>query len=117
MRTVGLAFTYRLEWSTETYEYYARCLEITGLYAVAPTAHEALARAETAVGAYLRESEEVFGGEPPKPLSERNFSGRFIVRTSPALHARLSMEATEQAVSLNQWVVQKLAGRQPSPDW
>ena len=110
-------YTYRLEWSTETYEYYARCLEITGLYAVAPTAHEALARAETAVGAYLRESEEVFGGEPPKPpLSERNFSGRFIVRTSPALHARLSMEATEQAVSLNQWVVQKLAGRQPSPD-
>ncbi len=52
-----------------------------------------------------------------KLLSERNFSGRFIVRTSPALHARLSMEATEQAVSLNQWVVQKLAGRQPSPDW
>jgi len=49
------------------------------------------------VDAYLRESEEVFGGEPPKPLSERNFSGRLIVRTSPALHARLSMEATEQA--------------------
>ena len=67
--------------------------------------------------AYLRESEEVFGSEPPKPLSERKFSGRFMVRTSPALHARLSMEATEQAVSLNQWVVQKLAGRQPNLDW
>lgn len=56
-------YTYRLEWSTDTYEYYARCLEINGLYAVAPTAREALARAEAAVDAYLRESEEVFGSE------------------------------------------------------
>ena len=30
---------------------------------------------------------------------------------SPALHARLAVEAAEQHVSLNQWVVQKLADR------
>ena len=29
------------------------------------------------------------------------------------LHARLTVEAAEQNVSLNQWAVQKLAGRAP----
>ena len=41
------------------------------------------------------------------------FSGQFLVRTSPMLHSRLTVEAAEQNVSLNQWVVQKLAGRSP----
>jgi predicted HicB family RNase H-like nuclease len=33
-----------------------------------------------------------------------------------ALHARLVVEANEQLVSLNQWIVQKLADRPPSLD-
>jgi predicted HicB family RNase H-like nuclease len=49
----------------------------------------------------------------PVPLTERRFSGKFLVRTSPALHARLTVEAAEQNVSMNQWVVQKLADRPP----
>jgi len=49
----------------------------------------------------------------PAPLTERRFSGKFLVRTSPALHARLTVEAAEQNVSLNQWAVQKLADRPP----
>jgi predicted HicB family RNase H-like nuclease len=39
----------------------------------------------------------------PAPLTERRFSGKFMVRTSPALHARLTVEAAEQNVSMNQW--------------
>jgi predicted HicB family RNase H-like nuclease len=38
-----------------------------------------------------------------------------VVRTSPQLHAKLIIEAIEQGVSLNHWVVQKLAGRNPTP--
>ncbi|GFG52401.1 toxin-antitoxin system HicB family antitoxin [Mycolicibacterium agri] len=110
-------YTYRVEWSEDSVQYFARCLEIDGLFATAPTAQEALARAEAAVVAYLQEREEVFGLEPPKPLSERNFSGRFMVRMSRNLHARLVMEANEQAVSLNQWVLQKLTDRKPTLDW
>ncbi len=110
-------YTYRMEWSTDLYQYMARCLEIKGLYETAPTAQEALARAEAAVDAYVRESEEVFGSEPPTPLTERNYSGRFMVRASHSLHARLMVEAAEQGVSLNQWVVQKLADRKLNLDW
>ncbi|WP_235679477.1 toxin-antitoxin system HicB family antitoxin [Mycolicibacterium monacense] len=35
---------------------------------------------------------------------------------SPDLHSRLSVEAAEQGVSLNQWAITKLAGRLPSLD-
>ena len=52
-------------------------------------------------------------GDGPPPLTDRKFSGKFLVRTSPMLHARLTVEAAEQNVSMNQWVVQKLAGRSP----
>jgi len=34
-----------------------------------------------------------------------------MVRTSPELHERLTVEAAEQGVSMNQWVAYKLAGR------
>jgi predicted HicB family RNase H-like nuclease len=51
----------------------------------------------------------------PAPLSERQYSGKFVVRTSPALHAQLVIEAAEQNVSMNQWVVQKLSGRRDRP--
>ncbi len=56
------------------------------------------------------------GEELPPSLTERDYSGKFVVRTSTALHARLTIEAIEQGVSLNQWVVQKLSGRRPEPD-
>jgi HicB-like protein involved in pilus formation len=50
----------------------------------------------------------------PTPLCERRYSGTFLVRTSPELHARLALEASEERVSMNQWIVQKLSGRTPS---
>lgn len=47
-------------------------------------------------------------------MADRNYSGTLVVRTSPELHSRLAIEAAEQGVSMNQWVVQKLSGRRPS---
>jgi predicted HicB family RNase H-like nuclease len=75
----------------------------------APTLQKAIASVEDAVDEYLADRDE---GVPP-PLTERKFSGKFLVRTSPALRAKLTVEAAEQNVSLNQWVVQKLADRPP----
>jgi predicted HicB family RNase H-like nuclease len=70
---------------------------------------QAIADVERAVDEYLADCE----GDAPPPITERQFSGKFVVRTSPALHSRLTVEAAEQNVSLNQWVVQKLADRPP----
>jgi predicted HicB family RNase H-like nuclease len=48
-------------------------------------------------------------------LTDRQYSGNLRVRTSPALHSRLAVEAYEQGVSFNQWVIQKLADRKTIP--
>ncbi len=74
---------------------------------------QAIADVEQAVNEYLAEC-EADEREPPAPITARKYSGKFVVRTSPALHARLAVEAAEQNVSLNQWAVQKLADRPPT---
>lgn len=79
----------------------------------APTLQEATAAVGQAVDQVIAER-EADGGELPAPLTERQYSGKFVVRTSPALHARLAVEAAEQNISMNHWVVQRLSGR-PSP--
>ena len=103
-------YTYRAEWSPESGQYVARCIEFPSLSRWAPTVQEALASVEQAVDEHVAERLRE-GFDVPAPLTERQYSGKFVVRTSPALHARLAVEAAEQNVSMNQWVVQKLAGR------
>ena len=103
-------YTYRAQWCPEQCEYVVRCIELPWLSESAPTLHEATAAAERAVDEFITERQA--GGEQlPAPIPERRYSGKFVVRTSPTLHARLVIEAAEQNVSMNQWVVQKLSGR------
>lgn len=109
-------YTYRAEWSREHDEYVGRCLELPFLTYWAPSMREAIAGVERAVDEHLAERE---GEGAPAPITDRNFSGTFLVRTSPSLHARLAVEAADQRVSMNHWIVQKLADRPPSSlmDW
>ena len=46
----------------------------------------------------------------PIPPPERRFSGNLRLRLPASLHARLAREAEREGVSLNQWIVTKLAG-------
>jgi len=48
-------------------------------------------------------------GEPIPP-PERKHSGNLRFRLPVSLHGRLSREAKREGVSLNQWIVSKLAG-------
>ena len=85
----------------------------------APTAREVIAAVEDRVTEMVA-GMEAGGEEVPPSLTERNYSGKIMVRTSTALHARLTIEAIEQGVSLNQLVAQKLSGRRQSTaldDW
>jgi len=47
---------------------------------------------------------------PPSPLSNKSFSGKFIVRIPPAIHRGLALKAAEEGVSLNRLVSSKLCG-------
>jgi predicted HicB family RNase H-like nuclease len=106
-------YTYRAQWCPDHDEYIASCGEMPFVSRLAPTAHEAIAEVEQAVDEYVT-AMRTRGDDPPPPLTERNYSGTIVVRTSPVLHARLAIEAVEQRVSMNQLIVYKLAGRQLS---
>lgn len=45
----------------------------------------------------------------PAPFSERKYSGTFNVRIGEGLHRDLAVHAAEDGLSLNQYVVKKLA--------
>ena len=107
-------YTYRAEWSPEYYEYVAVCLEYPFRFSRAPSAHAAIEHLEHEI-AEVVDDMVAAGSTPPESLTDRRYSGEFHVRTSPSLHSRLAVEASEQGVSLNQWVVQKLADRKTIP--
>jgi predicted HicB family RNase H-like nuclease len=49
------------------------------------------------------------GFDVPLPVSAEQYSGKFNVRLPKSLHQRLAIEAEKEGVSLNQYVVYKLA--------
>jgi predicted RNase H-like HicB family nuclease len=105
-------YTYRAGYSPESGQYVGMCLEFPSRYARAVTPHEAIAAVQQVIGEEIAELIEC-GLEPP-PFNHRPALQRQVrVRTSPELHSRLMVDPAEQGVSFNQWVVQKLAGRNP----
>lgn len=101
-------YTYRVQFSPEDNEYVATVAEFESLSWLAGTPVEALAGIIDVVADVIRDLEA--SGEPvPAPLSERHYSGRFVVRIPPETHRRLAVEAAEQRVSLNRFVADRLA--------
>jgi antitoxin HicB len=46
----------------------------------------------------------------PIPDAERRYSGNLRLRLPISMHARLARDAEREGISLNQWIVSKLAG-------
>ncbi|HUA41720.1 MAG TPA: toxin-antitoxin system HicB family antitoxin [Streptosporangiaceae bacterium] len=101
-------YTYRVTWSPEDGEHVATVAEFPSLSWLAATPVEALAGLAEVVRDVLTDLAAC--GEPiPEPLSERTYSGRFVVRVPAEVHRRLAREAAEQHVSLNRLVSDRLA--------
>ena len=101
-------YTYRVAWSAEDNEHVATVAEFPSLSWLAPTPVEALSGLADLVRDVV--ADLVASGESvPEPLSERTYSGRFVVRVPAELHRRLAVEAAEQHVSLNRLVSERLA--------
>ena len=102
-------YTYRVTWSAEDGEHVGLCAELPSLSWLAPDPEQALAGIRRLVREVVEDM--LATGDPvPEPLSERRYSGRFLVRVPPALHRTLVTEAAEQGVSLNRLISAKLAG-------
>ena len=101
-------YSYRVTWSAEDGEFVATCLELPSLSWLAPSQIEALQGLEAVVSDVLADMDKQ-GEKIPLPFSERTYSGTFNVRIGEGLHRDLVVHAAEDGLSLNQYVVKKLA--------
>ncbi len=100
-------YTYRVTWSVEDDEYVATCLELPSMSWLASTQEDALHGLRDAIDEVVDDLEA--SGEPvPDPLSSRSYSGKFNLRVGEQLHRKLAIEAAEEHISLNQYVVRRL---------
>jgi len=49
------------------------------------------------------------GEDIPKPLAEKTYSGKFMVRVPPEKHRNMAIKAAEEGVSLNRYISSKLS--------
>ena len=101
-------YSYRVNWSAEDSEHVGLCAEFPSLSWLAKTPEEAFTGIRRLVadciGDMLAEGEE-----PPQPIADRTYSGKFLVRVPPETHAALVLRAAEQSVGLNRLVSARLA--------
>lgn len=88
--------------------FYARILELDGCQSTGETFEEAYENLKEAMRGWI-ETKLEGGFEVPLPVGYDDFSGKFIVRIPKSLHYRLSVEAEQEGVSLNQYALYKLS--------
>ena len=103
-------YTFRAEWSEDDGVFIARALEIPSILAHASTPEGAIKELKVALTIALTSLMED-GKDLPEPLSLHKFKGKFLVRATPELHKEITIEAAESGVSVNQFILTKLAGR------
>ena len=101
-------YTYRITWSAEDHEHVGLCLEFPSLSWLAPNPAEALYGIQRVVQDCLEDMQET-GETPPRPLADRAYSGKFMVRVPPETHRALAIQAAEQGVSMNRLISARLA--------
>lgn len=88
--------------------YYARVLEFDGCQSTGNTFQEALDSLKEAMEGWIETKLEA-GFDIPLPINQNNFSGKFLIRIPKSLHYKLSIEAEQEGVSLNQYALYKLS--------
>ena len=101
-------YTYRVTWSAEDQEFVGLVAEFPSLSFLDENQVAALQGIVDLVGQIVPDMVE--NGETlPEPISEKQYSGKFQVRTTPDLHRKLALEAQETNLSLNRLVNAKLS--------
>ncbi len=101
-------YTYRVTWSEEDNEYVGLCAEFPGLSWLSKTPEAALKGIRKVVADVIKDMEES-GEKIPKPLANKNYSGKFMVRIPPEVHRNLAIQAAESGVSINRLVSSRLS--------
>ncbi|WP_027416602.1 type II toxin-antitoxin system HicB family antitoxin [Aneurinibacillus terranovensis] len=88
--------------------YYASVLELDGCQSHGDTVEEAYESIREAMEGWL-ETKLEHGDSIPEPMTEEEYSGKFVVRVPKSLHRQLVIMAAKEGVSLNQYVLHKLS--------
>ena len=88
--------------------FYAHILELDGCQSTGETFEEAYENLKEAMEGWITAKLEG-RFEIPLPTRYDNFSGKFVLRIPKSLHYRLSIEAENEGVSLNQYALYKLS--------
>ena len=108
MTANGDHYTYRVSWSEEDKEFIGTCLEFPSISWLARSRSDALVGACNLVADIIKDMTE-HGEQPPDPLADHVYSGRFNVRISPDLHRELTIKAADRGMSLNRFISDRLA--------
>ncbi|MFG1953152.1 type II toxin-antitoxin system HicB family antitoxin [Micromonospora sp. NPDC048830] len=100
-------YTYRVTWSAEDQEFVATCAEFPSLSWLASSQIEALQGVQDLLRDVIADMEEQ-GEQVPQPFADRHYSGKFNLRVGESLHRELVIQAAEDGMSLNQYVLRKL---------
>jgi predicted RNase H-like HicB family nuclease len=96
-----------IEWSTDDHCYVTTLPAWQNAQTHAPTLTKAAQRGrqvlDLLINSALKNGENI-------PPPQRRYSGNLRLRLPISLHGRLAREAEREGVSLNQWIVGKLAG-------
>ena len=105
-------YTYRLTWSVEDEEYVGLCAEFPSLSWLASTQEESFSGVRRLVSESIADM-QANNEQPPEPLADRSYSGKFMVRVPPETHRALAIRAAEEGVSLNRLISARLANDAP----
>ncbi|MGN9811069.1 type II toxin-antitoxin system HicB family antitoxin [Micromonospora sp. BQ11] len=100
-------YTYRVTWSPDDDEFLATCAEFPSLSWLASLQIEALQGLQDLVREVIADMEEQ-GEQVPQPFADRSYSGKFNLRVGESLHRELAIEAAQDGLSLNQYILRKL---------
>lgn len=101
-------YTYRVTWSGEDNQCVGLCAEFPSLSWLDATPEKALRGIRRIVAQVVKDM-RTHGESVPEPISQRRYSGKFMVRVPPEVHRRLVMEAAEEDISLNRLISAKLS--------
>ena len=102
-------YAYRVRWSAEDAAYVGTVAELPSLSWIADDRGAAFEGIQALVADVLADTHDS-GETPPEALSDRNYSGKFVVRVPPEVHRQLALAAAEQNVSLNRLAASRLVG-------
>jgi predicted HicB family RNase H-like nuclease len=103
-------YSYRAEWSEEDGVFIAKAIEVPYILAHALTPEGAITEVKEPLSIALQSMLDE-GLDLPEPISLHKFKGKFLVRATPELHKEITIQAAESGVSVNQFVLTKLAAR------